>query len=319
MSGHRFRSRLFKRINRLCINNGANMASYDFVAEIDDEMKQILEDAPWFLQNGQSFEQHILAPDVSNIIGWHYHFIHSFVCVQRLRMFRPFLSPPIGDSWQRCCEASSSALSVYKSMRSFQPSIVHFQRSPKAYVGAYQILSPAITLATFLLVELPSNMDNLRADIEMVLDDLQTFNSLAAESRRLQLLVDGEKAVRIILRLYDERMRLLELKGMGALQSAPCPNEKFCKTLLLPTLSAILGGESTARQYLQRCTIRYIVNDSEETGNSQREQTQIGGNMEAMDLPHNDYLEDGRTWDYWDDRMWEDLNTAILGSQGFLA
>ncbi|KND86235.1 hypothetical protein TOPH_09142 [Tolypocladium ophioglossoides CBS 100239] len=68
MSVHYFRARFFKVFNRLFVNNGANLSSYSFIAEIDAEIIAILEGLPWYLQHDLQTVQHALSPNFANSI-----------------------------------------------------------------------------------------------------------------------------------------------------------------------------------------------------------------------------------------------------------
>jgi hypothetical protein len=316
MTVHHFRARLFKSWNRLYVNNGAHLLTYNFVAEIDDEITRIIEDLPWYLKDDNSVGRRNPSPEIANIVSWQHHLFQSCVSVQRVRMFRPFLNPRVGDSWQRCVLASASALSVYKSLRSSGTDLAQFQRSQKPYVAAYQIFSPAVTLATLLLVELPASMDYIRTDIEMVLEDLHAFNESVHHVRRLPLHVDAEKTIRRIQVLYNDRIKgFAPSHGNQGTEGASLhAHSKDSPTTLVPAISSVIGGESTTRWYLERCAIQYIINDNA-TPDLLHGKRSTGTTGDANKALSYEALVDFQTWEYWDDRLWEGLSSTLLGTQ----
>lgn len=309
MSVHCFRAQIFKIFNKLYIDNGANLSSYAYVSEIDAEVDELLDSFPWYLQDDFETLRHQLSPNFASVVTWMRHILQSCICIQRVRMYRPFLKPLVGDAWQKCVMASTSALTVYKSLRS--PNVSRFQRSQKMHVQAYQVFSAAVALSTFLLVEMPSNADIIRADIELVTDDLQSHSITVDEDRRIPLIADGRKVIRRILGLYDARCRHA-LKTSIAQDERSDTNDSAhsdeAPTALVPAIFSVFGGESSARRYLERCAIEYIVNDqpSEEMATSSTSLSTTILEMSAWDA-----LIDPGQWGHWGDTLWADLDSVL--------
>lgn len=173
MSMHHFRGRIFKVFNKLWLDNGANLGSHDFVSSIDAELTAITDQFPWYFKDpARSVESKAPAlPPNFGFVLWGHHLLGSCIAVQRVRMYRPFLQLQPGQMFQRCVTAESSTLTLYKALRS--PDEARFRRSDKLRIQAYHVISAAIVLATFLLVEQPGNAASIRHDIEMIASDLQ--------------------------------------------------------------------------------------------------------------------------------------------------
>ena len=127
-------------------------------------------------------------------------------------------------------------------------------------VQSYQIVSAAMVLATFLLVERPPDPHQIRADIDMVMVDLQSLVSSPSErdTRSVPLVTDGIRVVQRILTLYDSRPTISGRDNRSHRTSDP-------PTSLAPAISQVFGGgEASAHNYLalERCAIDYIVNDN---------------------------------------------------------
>lgn len=300
---------MFKILNKLYINNGANLTSYAFVAEIDAEITEMMNDFPWYMQQEPEELLQRLSPGFVSTLTWMRHILHSCICVQRVRMYRPFLKPLVGDAWEKCVDASTSVLSIYKSLRS--PNVARFQRSQKMHVQAYQVFSAAIAMATFLLVEMPSNAEILRADIELVIDDLHSHSASVDENRGVALIIDGSKVIRRILSLYDARCRhALRDASMQDARSGNSTNTQPEEppTALVPAIFSVFGGETSAHRYLERCAIEYIVNDPGATQGS----TSTGGlSNTILEMTAWDTLIDPGQWGQWGDALWADLDSVL--------
>lgn len=278
------------------------MSSYSFVSDIDAEITAILDTMPWYhtLPRKSEPSPYSRLPSTFSFIPWGYHILHSCVYVQRLRMYRPFLHPLAGDSWQRCLSAASSALVIYRELRS--QDVSRFQRSHKMRVQAYQIVSAAMVLATFLLVERPPDPEQIRSDVDMVMNDLQSIASKSTEgdTRSVPLVTDGLKVLQRILMLYDARCNTSSRTAGDNRNSDP-------PTSLAPAISSVFGGETTARKYLERCAIEYIINDNMSDPNALNTSHLDGANWGVLlDAPFSGE---------WGDTFWTELESAV-GSVG---
>lgn len=165
------------------------------------------------------------------------------------------------------------------------------------HVQAYQIFSVAVALATLLLVEMPSNADMIRADIELVIEDLHFHNMSVEAVRRVPLISDGSRVIRRILGLYDARC-----KHQSSTQQDEAP------TSLVPAISYVFGGESSARRYLERCSIDYINGDTATTEGGNLRNSYSGISELAVWDALLDPVQSGQL----DDGFWLDLD-AYLG------
>ncbi|KAL1836995.1 hypothetical protein VTK73DRAFT_4847 [Phialemonium thermophilum] len=164
----------------------------------------------------------------------------------------------------------------------------------------------------------------------MVIGDLEPFAAAAGEARCVPLVADGLKVLRRILALYDASRdargddsgsgsgstrgeqgggRTTVDGGRGG-NAAPSEGGRGSghdpPTALVPAIFSVFGGETSARKYLERCTIDYIINDDQsEVGDEA--QTPVGGTAAAggssssLDRFMWDTLLDASVWgDSWD-------------------
>lgn len=299
MSCHVFRARIFKVLNKLFIDNGSQLSSYTFISKIDAEITAIMDEFPWYFQSSAEDCRPWPAtlPPTFGFLPWQVHLLQNCIMIQRIRMYRQFLHPLMGDSLSRCMAAASSALSTYKVIRSQDTG--RLQLSNKTRMQIYQIVSTALVLGTFLLVEQPLNSSSIRADIEMVRDDLCAIQAHYAPNsiRAVPLLTDGLKLLYRILALYDARCRS---EGMECSADAP--------TSLAQGISTVFGGEVSARRYLERCTVEYIMNDDESRS--------IGTTAEPSHATLSAEFQlgtiiDSSVWDEAGDTFWADLEWPL--------
>jgi hypothetical protein len=237
MSANIFRAETFKIFRKLFVNDSEYVSSYEYVKSIDMEAEKLVAEFPWYFQIDSKRECAKLPPGF-DFITWQHHTLHSCICMQRIRMNRPFLHARIGDSWSVCAKAANDVLAVYQNLRG--PDEERFRKSQKFFVQGYQIFSAAVALAAFLLVERSFPVATIRKDIEMVISDL----SLGDEASTT--MADGKKILAKMLAMYDAR-------------DAEDPLESES---LVPEISSVMGGEQTTRKYLKRLDIAYVLNGS---------------------------------------------------------
>lgn len=220
---------------KLFDNNGSKMSSYEYVRSIDCEIEQAISKFPWYFQiRDQGCLKHLASLDD---IAWQYEVLHIGICLQRIRLNRPFLYARIGESWTVCAKAAQEMLIPYRIMR--EPDVRAFRNSPKFPMQGYQAYTAAVALAAFLLVErsLPGfPSDLMRSDIEMVISDLEV-TGLGP------MLTDGVKVLRKILVLFDQD----NLRD-------PCARES-----LVHEIASVFGGEHLTRKYLKQNSVSYIT------------------------------------------------------------
>lgn len=256
MSASICRAQAFTIFRKIYVDDGAYLSSYDYIQAIDTEVQQLIDNFPWYFRttnsssspgNENSQRQYLSSssnnnPD--NIISWQHCVLHISICMQRIRMNRPFLHARIGESWSVCAKAAQGLLSVYRSMRS--PDVERFRRSQKFVTQGYQIYTAAVTLAAFLLVErsfFPDfSSDLMRRDVEMVISDLELrdIGSMVA---------DGTKVLRKMLDMFDRRESQSRDRG-----------DQQERESLIHEIASVFGGEQPTRKYLKRCDIGYVLN-----------------------------------------------------------
>ncbi|KAF4475020.1 putative transcriptional regulatory protein [Colletotrichum fructicola Nara gc5] len=298
MSMHHFRGRIFKVFNKLWLDNGANLGSHDFVSSIDAELTAITDQFPWYFKDpARSVESKAPAlPPNFGFVLWGHHLLDSCIAVQRVRMYRPFLQLKAGEMFQRCVTAGSSTLTLYKALRS--PDEARFRRSDKLRIQAYHVISAAIVLATFLLVEQPANAASIRHDIEMIASDLQPPAPGTTEDKRsIATIDDGLKVLHQILSISDD-------KAFNLSQDTAGP------AALAPGISSVFGGEATARRYLERCAFKYLGCD-DVIHNGQPMASATSASASSWEA-----LMDPSSWGEWGDGFWAELDLAMGEGSG---
>ncbi|PKK43285.1 hypothetical protein CI102_13315 [Trichoderma harzianum] len=313
MSIHCFRARLFKVLNKLCMEHGSQPLSYEFIVRVDAEITEIMDDYPWYLKGDPESVTETMHLSVAKVVPWMRHVLHSAVHLQRMRMYRPFLNPVVDDAWLRCVTAATSALAVYKSLRNAD--LARFRRAQKMHVHTYQVFSVSVALATFLLVEMPSNPDPIRADIELVLEDLSWHSSSFHDSRWIPLISDGSKVIRRILRLYDARCKRRQngmtgaTTGNGRSADNAASLQEEVPTSLVPAISSVFGGETMAQRYLERCSIEHIMNGPTPAESGSGTNWRVCGGL--IELSGWDGLLDPVQSGQWNDAFWADMNACV--------
>ncbi|KAL1957561.1 hypothetical protein VTO42DRAFT_5788 [Malbranchea cinnamomea] len=240
-SANILRAKIFIIFRKLFYNDSELLSDFYYIQSIDNELEALVANFPWYFQT-ESCQR--LLPH-RETIAWQYHMVHSLLCMQRIRMHRPFLQQQIGASWEVCARAARDVLSVYKILRT--PDIERLRRSQKFYVQAYQIYSAAVAQAAFLLVEQSFPVETIREDVEMVISDLSLGG---LDGMGVSTMKDGKRILRKMLDMHDRRG-----------QTEPLESES-----LVPEISAVFGGEQTTRKYLKRCEISYVLNGEPSTG-----------------------------------------------------
>ncbi|TPX24637.1 hypothetical protein DIZ76_010068 [Coccidioides immitis] len=216
------------------------LSSYEYVKSVDDEIADLVSKFPWYFQIGPNRECAILG-DHLEFITWQHHMINSCICMQRIRMNRPFIHTRTGNSWEVCVKAANDVLAVYSNLRN--RNVDEFRKSQKFLIQGYQTFSAAVSLAGFLLVERAFPADNIRKDIEMIIADL------AYTDANISIAVDGRKVLIKMLEMHDRR-------GL---------REPLDPETVISEIATVFGGEQSTRKYLKRCDIGYVLNDEPAT------------------------------------------------------
>lgn len=278
------RARLIMAMNKLYVKNGGLLSSLEFIMEIDREIIAIWKSAPWYLQleiDGNDPE----LPLTHDYAHWQHHLLHTFTCVQRIRMYRPFLLSRNNSEPARtiCIEAAGSALSVYRALRRKKGDSL--LKSHRFISQNYQIFSTALTLAVLLLVERPSQPHLIRSDIEMAISDLE---SLQERGTAIPMAMDGVRVLRKFLEMYDYRGRDVDSESAS----------------LVPAIYSIIGGKATTGKYLERCKNAINTNNSAElpgtfgSGPSEPQMPSPPASSVEQDIPSAAILGDLTNFDY---------------------
>jgi hypothetical protein len=236
MTANIFRARFFELMNRhICYDDPQGGDSYEAICKLDDEVLNITRAYPWFFQLDQEGQPPPLPHPLGEVITWQNHIIRTCISTQRIRMYRPFLSHRIGDSWAKCTEAAEDALAVYRTLRQNKSSTSLQKFLPQAY----QVFSVAVTVTALLLVEGSLPIPNVWQQVRSMADDLKILEDEGCvspvASRGRQILT-----------------RMLSLVDMGN-NGAPVPEDTDD---LVAGIGFIFGGEEAAHTYLQRLAFR---------------------------------------------------------------
>ena len=225
MSVNICRTKVLRVMNKLSRPNGASNNSYDFISGIDLEVSHVLHECPTYAQiiNDSSCTE--LSPELE-CIYWQYNNIQTFVCLQRIRMYRPFLRSREGESLIKCINSAESAFTVYLNMRQKSKG---FQRSQKFRAQVYQSFQAAVCLAMFLLVERPAQGQKIRGDLETVVCDLEMLKEEA-----VPIASEGRVILRQIMNMYDKPAQVRAMRSAN----------------LVREIQIVFGGEEATRDYL---------------------------------------------------------------------
>lgn len=231
-----FRARFFKLMNNhICYRNPNDGDSYEAICKLDDEVLNITRSYPWFFQLDQEGRPPPLPHPMAEILTWQNHIIRTCISTQRIRMYRPFISHRIGDSWAKCIEAAEDAMAVYRTLR-WNKSSTSLQ---KFLPQAYQMFSVAVTVTALLLVEGSLPIPNVWQQIRNMADDLK-------------ILEDEGCVSPVASRGRQVLTKMLSLVEMGN-NGAPVPEDTED---LVADIGFIFGGEQAAQAYLQRLASR---------------------------------------------------------------
>jgi hypothetical protein len=216
---------IFRRIFE---DNGAYTSSYEYVRSIDRQIQDVVSRFPWYFQTNNEFNvRHVSS---MNVITWQHNILHIGICLQRIRLNRPFLHARIGESWIVCAKAAQDMFVPYRRMR--ETNVAGFLRSQRFTSLEYEVYTAAVAVAAFLLVErsLPGlSSQSMIQDIEMVISDL-------AQVDLRPMLADGVKVLRKMLDLFEQDQ---DKDSQG-------------RTSLVKEIASIFGGEEFAKKYLKR-------------------------------------------------------------------
>jgi hypothetical protein len=251
MSQHVFRAKIFKVLNRLYANNGNDLSNYDAVSAVDDEVTTIMNQYPWYFlgraDSGSSIFISTTLPPAFDYLQWQHHVVHTSICVQRIRMYRPFLRTHFESCWSKCVAAAEGAFAVYHSIRSSD--LDRFRKSSKKAVQSYQIFCSAISIAVFLLVERPVIPAKILSDIELVIQDLK---ELSEDKNSIPIAICGRKSLTKILNAYQGYCR--DTRNRVNVNEVPTSGIEHLHSLV-PEIYTVMGGTSSAKKYLDSSSV----------------------------------------------------------------
>ncbi|KAL7937343.1 fungal-specific transcription factor domain-containing protein [Trichoderma chlorosporum] len=232
-----FRARFFTLMNHhLCNSKADDARSYETIHKLDDEILKITNTYPWFYQLDQDGRPPPLPQPLGEVLIWQNHLIRTCISTQRIRMYRPFLSTRVGDSWAKCIEAAEDALAVYRTIRTNR-SITSLQ---KFLPPVYQIFSVSVTVTALLLVEGSLPILNVRQQIRDMAEDLKILEDQGCVSP-------------VASRGRQVLLKMLNLVDMG--NNGPLASDRDTDALV-SSIGFIFGGEQAARTYMQRLASR---------------------------------------------------------------
>lgn len=231
-----FRARFFKLMNNhICHGDPNDANSYEAICKLDDEVLNITTSYPWFFQLDQEDRPPPLPYPLGEVITWQNHIIRTCISTQRIRMYRPFISHRIGNSWAKCTEAAEDAMAVYRTLRRNKSSTSLQKFLPQAY----QVFSVAVTVTALLLVEGSLPIPNVWQQIRNMADDLKILEDEGCVS---PVASRGRHVLTKMLSLVD-------MVNSGA----PVPE---VSDDLVSGIGFIFGGQEAAQAYLQRLASR---------------------------------------------------------------
>jgi hypothetical protein len=274
------RAKVFRVLRKLFVSDSAYMLAYEYVQSIDSELQELVNNFPWYFNPNyhSTYSGHVSPHLKPGYIARQHCLLHMAICIQRVRMNRPFLHNDFGgrngggegqSCWAVCTSAAQSQLAIYRILRA--PYGEQFPRSARICMQGYQIYAAAVTLAAFLVVEWPlsssswsspssscsSFFESLRQDIDMVIYDLEArvTGSLAK---------DGIQALRKMLEMMHDRSLYWQEKQHPHRQidsgsGGPRWNPELLEALILE-ISPVFGGEQVARKYFETCNA-FVVGD----------------------------------------------------------
>lgn len=216
---------IFRRIFE---DNGAYTSSYEYARSIDRQIQDVVSRFPWYFQtNNEINVRHV---SIMNVITWQHNILHIGICLQRIRLNRPFLHARIGESWIVCAKAAQDMFVPYRRMR--ENNVAGFLRSQRFTSLEYQVYTAAVAVAAFLLVErsLPGlSSQSMIQDIQMVISDLEQVDLRP-------MLADGVKVLRKMLDLFEQDQ----------------DKDSQARTSLVKEIASVFGGEELAKKYLKQ-------------------------------------------------------------------
>ncbi|VVT56722.1 uncharacterized protein SAPINGB_P005233 [Magnusiomyces paraingens] len=249
------RHRVMKILNRLCPNTNNSPPSYEAVLDTDRELCEYAQGLPWFFQPAPDPSQYSALLAKMPTIGFQHHVLHTCNCMHRVRIHQPFLHPRVPTSWAACHSAVKAMFLVYRRLCASFPGGVSGSYSFIPQI--HQSFSAAVAQGLFLLVEKPPDSDAICGDVETFVTDL--YRLLETFYVDIPILTTGIKTIR---QIRDA------MSVDGKRQREPSPT-------IVSEVYSVFGGRKNTEKYLARCTIDFLVNDSDMDKQQQQQQQQL--------------------------------------------
>lgn len=295
------RHQCMKILNKLCSDINNTSPTYQQVLEVDRVLCEYIRGLPWFFKprslttsnkvsnSSSTIQLHglpdpivpIVFPEEENIkyanllhempfIGFQHHVLHTCNCMHRVRIHQQFLHPPQPLSWNACFASIKSMFLVYRNLKKVLGGVSnHYGFIPQIH----QNYSAAVTQGMFLLVEKPNllkpthnNEIPYPEDYYLICADINDFiHDLSLILSNLQvdvpILNTGMDTLNEMIQTTRHQLSKWSSKPSPVLLDAeqtdnPAPN-------IVNNVYSVFGGRKNTENYMSRCSIDFLVNDSE--------------------------------------------------------
>lgn len=226
---------------------GRTTTDVEKVISVDRSIVEFIDNLPWYLKIGEDGT----LPIVPERFTHHYYVFHimwSCIHTQRLRMHRNFLFPRNEYCYQACLSSVTNVLKVYQASRIAGEK---FLPTPHLMAIHYNVFSAAIAQMFFVLVEYPPNHDEIVNNVRFAYNDLKKLQEKF--SLRGKLINAAVPIIERLLELYDQGKGQTRSESIGDLQNY--------KSDLAANVAYIFGGTHVTEKYLDRLSIKYLVDD----------------------------------------------------------
>lgn len=211
---------------------------YEYIRTIEADVIALTKRFPWFIELGSESEERSgfleSLPKTLASLPWQCHLVQSYLCVQRIRLYRPFLNDQSVPACQASVDAAIAAFAIYRTIRTQRPDGQATVRH-RFSMQAYQLFSTAITSLLLLVKERPANKSAtaIAAEVEMVIGDLEYL-----EKRHISipLALHGAQILRHIMDVHRSTISDKDLIHIS----------------FMPSVYSVIGGKKRTREYLER-------------------------------------------------------------------
>lgn len=185
-------------------------------------------------------------------IHFQHHMLHTCICIHRFRLYQNYLQEGIPVALEVARTTAKSLFSVYKRLRT-----MYDLKNPLFLPAIHQGFTGSIIQSMMILVG--SNLSkadqtSLFGDIELLLSDLQVLSE-DGFILKPEILKESFKVLNSLKKSITKNIVLLE---------------KDQKDIL----SNVFGGKQMTESYLNKCTVSFIIDQSDETRRRQEQEEQ---------------------------------------------